>query len=144
MSLNVGDQAPDLKLPSTKGKKVVVYFYPKDDTPGCTKEACEFRDLQEDFSEVNAVIVGISKDSEASHEKFIAKYGLPFELIADEELELIKAFGAWQEKSMYGRKYMGIQRSTYLLDEDGKVLQIWPKVKVRGHVAEVLKSLQSL
>jgi peroxiredoxin Q/BCP len=151
--LNIGDTVPDIKLPSSnggevslrdyKGKKIVLYFYPKDDTPGCTKEACAFRDLVKDFSSLNAVIIGVSKDPIKSHEKFINKYELPFELLADEEHKLAGAFSAWGEKSMYGKIFMGMIRATHLIDEDGKLQKSWPKVKVNGHVEEVLEELKA-
>jgi len=152
--MQIGDLAPEISLPSSsgkdvslsdfKGKYVVLYFYPKDDTPGCTKEACEFRDLQSDFSDLNAVIVGVSKDPIKKHDKFIEKYELPFELLSDEEFELLKAFDVWKEKSMYGRTYLGIERSTFLIDPEGKIIKEWRKVKVTNHVKEVLESLREL
>jgi thioredoxin-dependent peroxiredoxin len=148
MSLQVGDAAPDftllcdgggqISLKSLRGKKVVLYFYPKDDTTGCTKEACGFRDLLPDFSAADATIIGVSKDSVASHDKFKKKYGLPFILGADLDGKVCEAYGTWVEKSMYGRKYMGIDRATFLIDEEGKIRGIWRKVKVPGHVEEVL------
>lgn len=134
----------DVALTDYKGKKIILYFYPKDDTSGCTKEACAFRDMHKDFSDLNAVIIGVSKDPMKSHEKFINKYELPFELLADEEVEWNKAFEVWKEKSMYGRKYMGTERSTFLIDENGNVVKEWRKVKVTGHVEEVLEAARSL
>lgn len=152
--MQIGDMVPDIKLPSSsgkdvslhdfKGKNIILYFYPKDDTPGCTKEACEFRDSHSDFGDLNAVIIGVSKDPLAKHEKFINKYELPFELLADEEFQLLKAFDAWKEKSMYGKSFMGIERSTYLIDEKGKLIKEWRKVKVTDHVKEVLEALREL
>lgn len=152
--MQIGDSVPDISLPSSsgkdvslkdfRGKYVVLYFYPKDDTPGCTKEACEFRDLQSDFSDLNAVIVGVSKDPMKKHDKFIEKYELPFELLSDEEFELLKAFDVWKEKSMYGRTFLGIVRSTFLINPEGKVIKEWRKVKVTNHVKDVLESLREL
>lgn len=152
--LESGDFVPDIKLPSSsgkdisladyKGKKIVLYFYPKDDTPGCTTEACDFRDNLKTYAELNAVVVGISKDPLSSHEKFIKKYGLPFELISDTEGKLLEAFGVWKEKSMYGKTFLGVERSTFLIDENGKIVKEWRKVSVSNHVAEVLESIKSL
>lgn len=152
--LAIGDKAPDftlatdgggkIKLSDLKGKPVVLYFYPKDDTPGCTKEACGFNDSLPDFSKLKAEIVGVSKDSEASHDKFKKKYGLKFKLGADPELKTIQAYGAWGEKSLYGRKYMGIDRSTFLIDAKGVIRGIWRKVKVPGHVEDVLAAAKGL
>jgi peroxiredoxin Q/BCP len=152
--LKVGDKAPDFNLPtdgggkiklsSLRGQPVVVYFYPKDDTPGCTKESCDFRDNFTAFKKVGAQVIGISKDSVAKHDKFKAKYDLPFILGSDEEGTACEAYGVWIEKSMYGKKYMGIERSTFLIGADGKIAQIWRKVSVKGHVDAVKKELSAL
>ena len=149
--LSVGDAAPDftlsaadgnpLSLSDFKGQKVVLYFYPKDDTPGCTKEACGFRDAQDDYMEANAVVIGVSPDSEKSHQRFRDKYDLPFLLLADPERQAIEGYDVWKEKNMYGKKYMGVERSTFIIDEDGILLEILRKVKVDGHVQSVLASL---
>lgn len=125
------------------GKKVVLYFYPKDDTPGCTKEACNFRDDFKEIKKENAVILGVSADSETRHKKFAEKYKLPFTLLSDENKKVLEKYGVWQEKSMYGRKYMGIVRSTFIIDEKGKLKKIFPKVKVTNHNKEVLEALRS-
>jgi peroxiredoxin Q/BCP len=150
-SLKVGDLAPAFALPAAggttislsdfRGKKVILYFYPKDDTSGCTKEACAFRDTISILKKKGVVIIGASIDSVASHEKFTEKYKLPFPLISDEEKDLVKKYGVWKEKSMYGRKYMGIERTTFLIDEKGRIAHIFPKVKVDGHVDEILSVL---
>jgi len=150
----VGDSAPDFTLPtdgtgsitlsSLRGRPVVLYFYPRDDTPGCTMEACGFNDSLPNFSSVNAEIIGISKDSEASHAKFRQKYGLRFRLAADTETKVAKAYGVWIEKSLYGRKYMGMDRATYLIDKDGIIRGVWRSVKVAGHVDEVLAAAKGL
>jgi len=133
-----------LALSRLKGKPVVLYFYPKDDTSGCTAEACAFRDSLPDFSKVKAAIVGISRDSVESHDKFKKKFGLTFPLVSDEDGKVCEAYGTWVEKSMYGRKYMGIERSTFLIDEKGVIRGIWRKVKVPGHAEEVLKAAEAL
>lgn len=154
MSLQIGDRAPDFTMPtdggskvslaSLKGRPVVLYFYPRDDTPGCTTEACGFRDALPDFSKVDAAIVGVSRDTVAKHDKFKAKYELPFTLGSDESGVVTEAYGVWVEKSMYGRKSMGIERATYLIDGAGVIRGIWRKVKVKGHVDEVLATVQAL
>ena len=154
MTLEINDTAPDFTAPTDggdsvtlsnlQGKNVVLYFYPKDDTPGCTKQACGFRDDLPEFEKLDAVILGVSKDSVAKHDKFKAKYDLPFQLISDEDGQICEAYGAWQEKSMYGRKYMGIQRSTFLIGKDGKIKVIWPKVKVKNHIQEIREKLSEL
>ena len=154
MSLKVGDKAPDFTLPKDgggkialtdlKGKAVVLYFYPKDDTSGCTAEACAFRDAFPDFSKVKAAIVGISRDSVKSHDKFKAKHELPFTLASDEDGKVCEACGTWVEKSMYGRKYMGIERATFLIDGKGVIRGISRKVKVPGHAEEVLRDAAAL
>ena len=151
---DVGDKAPNFKMPTDgggevslkglKGRKVVLYFYPKDDTPGCTKEACGFRDALPDFSKLDAEIIGVSKDSVAKHDKFKAKFELPFALASDEDGSVCEAYGTWVEKSMYGRKYMGIDRATFLIDGKGVLRGVWRKVKVPGHVDAVLKAAQEL
>lgn len=148
MSLKVGDKAPDFSLRDQNGnsvsldgylgKKVIVFFYPKDDTPGCTVEVCNFRDDFELYEEKNAVLIGISKDGEESHKKFISKFNLPFTLLCDEDHAVAEAYGAWGEKSMYGRKYMGIVRTTVVVDAEGNVEQIYEKVKPKDHSKELL------
>ena len=149
--LAVGDNAPELAIPDQhgktvtlknfKGKQVVLYFYPKDDTPGCTKEACSFRDNLARVRSKGALIYGVSADSPKSHQKFTEKYDLTFPLLSDESKEMMKAYGVWQQKSFMGKKYMGIVRTTFIIDEQGKVAHIFPKVKVLGHTEEVLDKL---
>jgi thioredoxin-dependent peroxiredoxin len=151
--VDVGTLAPDAvfttpdgkpsKASDYRGKMLILYFYPKDDTSGCTKEAQEFSALAAQFAKAGAVVVGISKDSEKSHAKFIAKYDLKVALGSDESGEVCEAFGVWVEKSMYGKKYMGIERSTFLIDAQGKVARVWRKVKVPGHAAEVLGAVEA-
>jgi peroxiredoxin Q/BCP len=148
--LKEGDKAPDftakdqsdntVKLSDFKGKKVVLYFYPKDDTPGCTKEACSFRDADAVYNKKGIKVFGISTDSEKSHQKFISKYQLPFDLLADTEKEIVEKYGVWGEKSMYGKKYMGTVRKTFLVGEDGKIAKIFDKVNVSEHADEVLEA----
>jgi peroxiredoxin Q/BCP len=133
-----------VKFADLAGKNVVLYFYPKDDTSGCTKEACAFRDEHSALQKAGAVVLGVSPDTEKSHTKFIGKYQLPFTLLADTEHAVAEKYGAWAEKSMYGRKYMGIVRSTFLIGKDGKLAKVWPKVKVDGHVDEVLAAVKAL
>ena len=133
-----------VKLADFKGKPVVLYFYPKDDTPGCTREACAFRDHSARLAELGAVVLGVSADSIESHAKFREKYQLNFPLLADVEHELAEQYGAWREKNMYGKKSMGIQRSTYLIDATGKIARVWKKVSVDGHDTQVLEALQAL
>ncbi|WP_342347847.1 thioredoxin-dependent thiol peroxidase [uncultured Nitrospira sp.] len=150
--LQVGDPAPAFSLPDDtgnivnsselRGKKVVVYFYPKDDTPGCTTEACSFRDGIQELRKSGAVVFGVSGDSVSSHRKFSDKFQLNFPLLSDESKAMIQAFGVWKEKSMYGRKYMGIERTTVVINEDGTIRNIFPKVKVNGHFSEVLEALR--
>ena len=148
-----GAAAPDFELAGADGpvrladfagKPLVVYFYPKDDTSGCTREAQDFTALAGDFAKAGVALLGVSKDSLASHAKFTAKYGLAVPLASDPEGAMIEAYGSWVEKNMYGRKYMGIERSTFLIDASGKLARIWRKVKVPGHAAEVLKAAQAL
>ncbi len=133
-----------LHLADLHGKNVVLYFYPKDDTPGCTKEACDFRDANHEMQKRGIVVLGISTDSVASHKKFAEKYGLPFPLLSDEDTQVAQEYGVYSEKNMYGRKFMGVDRSTFLLDKDGVVRKIWHKVKPEGHANEVLAVVDSL
>ncbi len=154
MKLQPGNRAPQFELPSTdgsvvrladfKGRKVILYFYPKDDTPGCTKEACSFQEGLAKFRKKDAVILGVSADSVDSHRIFAAKYGLAFPLLSDETKQVCRMYGVWQQKSLYGRKFMGIVRTTFVIDEQGIVRHVFPKVKVEGHSDAVLKALQSL
>ena len=153
-TLTAGDPAPDFTLPCSgggtlslhdlRGQDVILYFYPKDDTTGCTKEACSFRDLHPNFTQANAVVLGISPDSVDSHDRFAAKYGLPFTLLADTDHHVAEEYGVWVEKSMYGKTYMGIERSTFLIGKDGRIEQVWHKVKPEGHAAEVAAGLQRI
>ncbi|HUJ72425.1 MAG TPA: thioredoxin-dependent thiol peroxidase [Verrucomicrobiae bacterium] len=137
--LNEGDRAPAFtELGENKGKTVVLYFYPKDDTPGCTTEACELRDAHKQIAAKNAVVLGVSPDSAKSHEKFSAKFSLPFSLVPDEDHKLCETYGVWKEKSMYGRKYMGVERTTFVIGPDGVIKKIFRKVKAAGHAEEVL------
>ena len=150
--LEVGKKAPDfsllnqdekkISLKDYVGQKVVLYFYPKDDTSGCTKEACSFSDDLPKFSKIDAVILGVSPDSVKSHKKFSEKYNLKFDLLADDEKNVVEKYGVWKEKSMYGRKYMGVERTTFIIDEKGKIKKIFNKVKVDGHNKEVLEALK--
>lgn len=152
--LQEGDPAPAFDLPGAgedrlslhayKGKKVVLYFYPKDDTSGCTKEAIEFNGLRDKFAKAGAVVVGMSPDSPKSHDKFRTKYELALPLASDEDKKTLSDYGVWVEKSMYGRKYMGVERTTFLIGADGRIAKIWRKVKVPGHAEEVLKAAQAL
>lgn len=154
MTVNPGDTAPDFTMPTDgggtvtlsglSGRKVVLYFYPKDDTPGCTKEASGFRDTMPDFSALGAEVIGVSKDTVASHDRFKAKHSLNFRLACDADGKVCEAYGMWVEKSMYGREYMGIERATFLIDGAGVVRRVWRKVKVPGHVEEVLEAIRAL
>lgn len=139
----ISDEGKKINLKDFKGKKVILYFYPKDNTSGCTKEACSFRDSIKIFKKNNAVVIGISKDDISSHKKFKEKYNLPFNLLSDESLETIKDYGVWKEKNMYGKKYMGIERTTFIIDEKGIIRKIYPKVKVLGHIEEILNELKN-
>jgi peroxiredoxin Q/BCP len=152
--LEVGSVAPNVELPGDtgqfyrlsdyQGKKVVLYFYPKDNTSGCTTEACDFRDRLRDFNLMNAIILGISRDKPSTHDKFKEKYALTFPLLSDEDGTVCNLYETWVEKSLYGKKYFGIERSTFLIDEEGIIRQIWRKVKVDGHAREVFKALQEI
>jgi peroxiredoxin Q/BCP len=153
MPLDAGRPAPDFALDSTtgrtmalqdlRGKKVVLYFYPKDDTPGCTKEACNFRDSFADFEHAGAIILGVSPDDVSSHHDFKNKFNLPFPLLADPDHKIAEAYDVWKEKSMYGKKYMGIERTTYVIDTTGKIATVFPKVKVDEHHTEVLAAIKA-
>ncbi|HUI30087.1 MAG TPA: thioredoxin-dependent thiol peroxidase [Candidatus Acidoferrales bacterium] len=150
-TLDLGNKAPDfslkndngepVKLSNYKGKKIVLYFYPKDDTPGCTAEACSFRDGISEIQKKGAVIFGVSTDSVESHKKFKEKYHLNFPLLSDVDKKVVNAYGVWKEKNMYGKKYMGIERTTFVIDEEGNIKRVFPKVKVEGHYDEVLAEL---
>jgi peroxiredoxin Q/BCP len=152
MSLKIGDIAPDFTLPddnnepvslqSLRGKKVILYFYPKDNTPGCTKQACDFRDSLQNFTRSDAHVFGISKDSARQHQKFKEKYQLPFTLLTDTNADVCEAYGVINKKSLFGKTFLGITRSTFLIDETGKIRSIWRKVKVAGHVQQVLDEAQ--
>lgn len=152
-TLNAGDKAPDFTAPANggkeislsacKGKKVVLYFYPKDDTPGCTVEAKDFRDHIKEFEKANTLVLGVSKDSVMSHGKFQEKFCLPFPLVSDEKTSICEDYGVWVQKSMYGKTYMGIERTTFLIDEKGAISHVWRKVKVDGHVKEVLEAAKA-
>lgn len=152
--LDTGDKLPDFNLPTNgdgtlsrkdlKGKIAVIYFYPKDMTPGCTTEAHDFRDRIKDFEKAGAVVVGVSKDSVKRHDNFVAKHELPFQLISDENGTLCEDFGVWQEKSLYGKKFMGIVRSTFIVDGKGVIRHAWHKVKLKGHVDDVLNTVKSM
>lgn len=154
MSVEVGNKAPAFSMPTDgggsvslkdlKGQTVILYFYPKDSTPGCTTEACDFRDLEPDFSKIDATIVGVSKDSVKRHDNFKAKHDLPFPLASDADSDVCERYGVWVEKSMYGRKFMGIERATFLIDKKGVVRNVWRKVKVKGHADEVLEAVKAL
>lgn len=149
-----GKKAPEFELPdqngknvalsNLKGKNIVLYFYPKDDTSGCTKEACNFRDEFPKFGKMDAIILGLSPDSVESHKKFAQKYKLPFQLLSDEKRKVIEKYDVWKEKSMYGRKYMGVERSTFIIDKHGKIRKIFRKVKVENHNREVIEILNEL
>ena len=149
--MKIGEKLKNLKFTIDKdtvissfdlaGKKLIIYFYPQDDTPGCTKEAIEFSNLKNDFDKKNVNIIGVSKDSIEKHKKFISKYNLSLKLASDEDLEICETFKVWVEKSMYGKKYMGIERSTFLFNENLELIQSWRKVKVNGHAEEVLNSI---
>ena len=150
----IGAPAPEFSLPADggetvsldqlRGKKVVLYLYPKDDTPGCTKEAIGFTEHRQAFEDAGAVVLGLSKDTVAKHDKFVAKHGLGVKLLSDAESDTVERYGAWVEKSMYGKKYMGIDRSTFLIDAEGVLRRAWRKVKVPGHVEEVLEAVREL
>ncbi|GAB1429331.1 thioredoxin-dependent thiol peroxidase [Ignavibacteria bacterium] len=154
MSLNENSVAPDFtaandngnsaSLADFRGKYIILYFYPKDNTTGCTAEACDFRDNMSVLTEYGAAVIGVSPDSAKSHNKFREKYALNFMLLSDEDKEICRLYGVWTEKSMYGRKYMGVERTTFLIDKQGLIRRIWRKVKVQGHIAEVLSFLQSI
>ncbi|TWD94653.1 peroxiredoxin Q/BCP [Neobacillus bataviensis] len=149
MTIEIGVQAPDFELRATngenvsladfRGKNIVLYFYPKDMTPGCTTQACDFRDYHQNFTELDCVILGVSPDSQVKHEKFIEKYNLPFLLLVDEEHKVSETYEVWKLKKNFGKEYMGIERSTFVIDKEGKLVKEWRKVKVQGHVEEALQ-----
>jgi peroxiredoxin Q/BCP len=151
---NPGDLAPEITLPDEtgtvhrladqRGRWTVIYFYPEDDTPGCTVEACQFRDLDDEIREIGADVWGVSPDGATSHRRFREKFGLPFTLLSDEQHATADAYGAWQKRSMYGREYMGIVRSSFLVDPDGRIARSWPRVRADGHAAEVLAAIGEL
>jgi peroxiredoxin Q/BCP len=151
LKLKEGDRAPDfsaatsgggtISLADLKGRNVILYFYPRDDTPGCTKEACAFRDHFAEFKKQGVIVLGVSTDSAKSHDKFIAKYQLPFTLLVDDEKKIVEAYGVWGEKSFLGKKYLGTHRVTFLVGPDGRIRKVWPKVKPERHVPEVLAAL---
>ena len=153
-TLNIGDPAPPFAFTAAdgspltnaacKGRKVILYFYPKDDTSGCTKEAIDFSRLRSEFAACDASVIGVSPDSAASHEKFKTKHGLEIDLGSDESTDVLQAYGVWAQKSMYGRKYMGVERTTVLIGRDGAVARVWPSVKVPGHADEVLEAARAL
>jgi peroxiredoxin Q/BCP len=143
VDLQLSDES-EAKLSAYRGKPVILYFYPKDDTPGCTKEAIAFTDLADEFAQAGATVIGVSKDPPAKHVKFAAKHDLKVILATDADGSVTESFGVWVEKNMYGRKYMGIQRATFLIDGDGKVVKVWPKVKVAGHAEAVLEEVKAL
>lgn len=152
--IEIGKKAPAISLPDSfgnkrtlkefLGKKIILYFYPKDNTPGCTTEACDFRDTFSEYKNLDAVVIGVSPDSVKSHKKFVDEFKLPFILLSDEEKTVIEKYDVWKEKSMYGKKYMGVERTTFLIDAKGIVRKIYEKVKVPGHVEEVYKDLQEI
>ncbi|MEC0128798.1 thioredoxin-dependent thiol peroxidase [Paenibacillus pabuli] len=154
MTLTEGQLAPDFELPSStgdtvklsdyRGQRVLLYFYPKDMTSSCTQEACDFRDRHEEFKGLNTVILGVSTDPMTRHDKFIAKYGLPFILLSDEEHQVAEQYGVWQLKKLYGKEYMGVVRSTFLIDEEGVLLKSWLKVRVKGHIEAALEAVKEL
>jgi thioredoxin-dependent peroxiredoxin len=141
----IGSKAPDFPgLKELKGKNIVLYFYPKDDTPGCTVEACGLRDSFKEIEKLKAVILGVSPDPAKSHDKFIAKFQLPFALLPDEDKKICRDYGVWVEKSMYGRKYMGVARTTFIIDKNGIIAKVFEKVKPEGHNAEIITALKTL
>ena len=154
MSFEIGDAAPDFTMPASggrtvslatlRGKPFVLYFYPKADTPGCTKEACAFQEALAPLGKIGVEVIGVSKDKMKPIEKFAEKFGLSFPLASDHETQVAEAYGVWVEKSMYGKKYMGLERATFLIDGVGKIARIWPKVKIEGHAAEVAAAVASL